>query len=80
MVYLGIIFLHYQYFTILHVKGRQLSLSDGALQWFSSCGNLTVMQLRNLSNYVMTHTAILAIRARHQNSPWWLEIKAFLPP
>jgi len=43
-------------------------------QWFSSCGKMTLVQSRNSSKDVWTHTVILAFRARHQISPRWLEM------
>jgi len=46
------------------------------LQWWNSYGDVTLVQLRNLSKNVWMHMAImiLALRARHQISPWWLEM------
>ncbi len=46
---------------------------DHAATMIQSCGNMTLVQLRNSSKNVWTHTVILALRARHQISPRWLE-------
>jgi len=44
------------------------------LQCFNSFGNMTVVQSRNTSEDVWTHTVILTLRARHQISLRWPEM------
>ena len=40
----------------------------------NSCGNMTLVQSRNSSRNVWTHTLILALKARHKISSRWLEM------
>jgi len=59
--------------TSLPIKYNGL-LGIMPLQWFDSCSDMTLVQLRNFSMTAWTHTVILALRARHQISPRWLEV------